>query len=172
MSCEWNIFYYVSLNCLFYSRYLLFYSVTKLCLTSCDPMDCSTPSFPVLHYLPEFAQIHVHWVDDVIQPSYLLSPPHLLLPSIFPNIRVFSNELAFPIRWPKYWSFSFDIIPSKEYSELISFRTDWFDLLAVQGDLNVFSSTTVLDITILLLFVYWSLSINIAKLFIMLKSWL
>ena len=97
-------------------------------------MDCSMPGIPVLHYLPEFAQTHVHWVGDAIQPSHRLSPP-LLLASIFPSIRVFSNELALCIRWPKYWSFSF-VSPSNEYSGLISFRMDWFDLLAVQGTLK------------------------------------
>ena len=90
-------------------------SVAK-CPTFCDPMDCRTPSFPVLHYLPEFAQTHVHWVGDAIQPSHPLSPL-LLLPSIFLIIRVFPNELALWIRWPKYWSFS--ISPSNEYSGLI-----------------------------------------------------
>ena len=86
-------------------------------------MNCSTPGFPVLQHLPEFAQTHVHWVGDIIQPSHPLSPL-LLLPS---------DELALCIRWPKYWSFSFSISPSNEYSGLISFRIDWFDLLAVQG---------------------------------------
>ena len=96
-----------------------------------DPMDCSTPGFPVLYHLSEFAQTHVHRVGDAIQPSHpLLSP--LLLPSIFPSIRVFSNESALCITWPKYWSFSFSISPSNEYSGLISFRIDWFDLLAVK----------------------------------------
>ena len=103
-------------------------------LNLCDPMDCSTPGFPVLHYLPEFAQTHVHWVGDAIQPSHPLSPL-LLLPSVFPILRVFSNELALCIRWPKYWSFSFSISPSSEYSGLISFKIDWFDLL-VQGTLK------------------------------------
>ena len=88
-------------------------------------MDCSMQVFPVLHHIPEFAQTHVHWVGDVIQPSHpLLSP--LLLPSIFPSIRIFSNESALRIRWPKYWSFSFSISPSNEYSGLISFWIDWF----------------------------------------------
>ena len=93
-------------------------------------MDCSTPGFPVLHCLPEFYQTHVHRVSDAIQPSYPLSP--LLLPSIFPSIRVLSNESVLRIRWPKYWRFSFSISASKEYSGLVSFRTDWFHLLAVQ----------------------------------------
>ena len=98
-------------------------------------MDCSTPGFPVHHPLPKRAQTHVHQVGDVIQPSYLCRPL-LLLPSIFPNIRVFSNESVLYIRWPKYWSFSFSISPSNEYSGLISFRIDWLDLLAVQGTLK------------------------------------
>ena len=105
--------------------------VPSLSCTLCDPMNCSTPSFPVLHYLPELAQTPVHWVGDAIQPSHPLSSL-LLLPSTFPSIRVFSNESALGIRWPKYWSFSFSISPSSEYQRLISFRIDWFDLLAVQ----------------------------------------
>ena len=98
-------------------------------------MDWSMPGFPVGHQLPELAQTHVHWVDDAIQPSHPLlspSPP----PSIFPSVRVFSNESILPIGWPKYWSFSFSISPSNEYSRLISFRIDWLDLLAVQGTLK------------------------------------
>ena len=101
----------------------------------CDPMDCSMPGFPVLHYLPEFAQMHTHWVDDAIQPSHPLSPPSLL-PSIFPSIKVFSNESGLCIRWPKYWGFSFSINSSSEYSGLISFRMHWLDLLAIQGTLK------------------------------------
>ena len=93
------------------------------------------PGFPVLHYLLELAQTHVHWVSDDIQPSHLY---HLLipLPSVFPRIRVFSNKLVLDIKWPKFWSFSFSINPSNEYLELISFRIDWFNLLAVQGTLK------------------------------------
>ena len=108
-------------------------SIAKLCPALCNSMDCSTPAFPVLHCLPEFAQIHVHWL---VMLSNHLSPfcPHLLLPSIFPSIRVFSNELAIRIRWPKYWRFS--ISPSNEYPELSSFRIRWFDLLAVQRTLT------------------------------------
>ena len=94
-------------------------------------MDCSTSGFPVLHHLPEFAQSHVHWVYDAIQSSHPLSPP-LLLPSVFPSIRVFSNESALCVRW----SFSFSISSSSEYSGLISFRIDCFDLLSVQGTLK------------------------------------
>ena len=97
-------------------------------------MDCSTPGFPVLHYLLEFAQTYVHWVDDAIPPSHPLSPPS---PPAFnlSSIKDFPYELAFCIRWPKYWSlsFSFSISPSNECSGLISFKIDWFDLLALQG---------------------------------------
>ena len=98
-------------------------------------MDCSTPSFPVYHQLPELAQTPVHWVSDAIQPSHPLSS---LSPSAFKfsRIRVFSNESVLCIRWPKYSSFSFGISPSNEYSGLISFRMDWLDLLAVQGTLK------------------------------------
>ena len=97
-------------------------------------MNCSMPGLPVHHQLLEFTQTHVHWVGDAIQPSHLCCP--FLLPSIFPSVRVFSNESALCIRWPKCWSFSFSINPSSEYSGLISFRMDWLDLLAVQGTLK------------------------------------
>ena len=97
-------------------------------------MNCSTPTFPVIHHLPELAQTHVHWVGDAIIPSHPLLA--LILPSIFPRIRVYSKELALSIKWPKYWSFSFSISPSNEYSGLISFGIDWFDFLAVQGTLK------------------------------------
>ena len=99
-------------------------------------MDCCLPDLPVLHYLPEFTQIHVPWVNDAIQPHLILCCPFLLLPSIFPSIRVLSNELALCIRWSKYWRFSFSISPSNEYSGLISFRIDWFDLFAIHGTLK------------------------------------
>ena len=98
-------------------------------------MDRGTPGFPILHYLPKFVQTHVHWVGDAIQPSHPL-PPLLLLPLFFPSIRVLSNESTLHVGWPKYWSFSFSIRPSSEYLGLISFRIDWFDLLAVQGTLK------------------------------------
>ena len=113
----------------------LFSSVAQSCPTLCDPMDYSTPGPPGHHQLPESTQTHVHWVGDAIQPSHPLSSPSL--PAlIFPTIRVFLNKSAFRIRWPKYWSFSFSISPSNEYSGLISFRMDWLDLLAVQGTLK------------------------------------
>ena len=112
-----------------------FSSVAQSCPTLCDPMDSSTPGFPVQHQLKEPTQTPVHQVGDAIQPSHPLYP--LLLPlSIFPSIRVFSNELAFRIRWPKYWSISFSISPPREYSGLISSRIYWFDLLAVQRTLQ------------------------------------
>ena len=109
--------------------------LTQLCPTHWDSVDCSTPGLPVHHQLPELTQIHVHWVSDAIQLSHPLSSP-LLPSSIFPSIRVFWNESVLPIRWPKYWSFSFTISPSNEYSVLISFRRDWLGLLAVQGTLK------------------------------------
>ena len=97
-------------------------------------MDCSTPGSSVLHYLPEFAQIHVHWVGDA--KHLILCCPLLLLSSIFPSIRGFSNELSLHIRWPKYWSFSFSNSHSNEYSGLVSLRVDGFDLLALQATLK------------------------------------
>ena len=112
-----------------------FSSVTQSCLTLCDPMDYSMTGLSVHHKLPEFTQTHVHQVGDAIQPSHPLSSPSPPT-SIFPSIRVFSNESVLHIRWPKYWNFSFNISPSDEYSGLISFRMDWLDLLAVQGTLK------------------------------------
>ena len=99
-------------------------------------MNCSTPGPPVHHQLLEFTQTHILRVGDAIQPSHPLSYPFFLLPSIPPSIRVFSNESALRMRWPKYWSFSFSISPSNEHPGLISFRMDWLDLLAVQGTLE------------------------------------
>ena len=99
-------------------------------------MDCSTPGLPVHHQLPEFTQTHVHWAGDAIQPSHSLSSPSPPTFNLSQHQRVFSNESALRIRWPKYWSFSFSTSPSNEYSGLISFRMDWFDLLAVQGILK------------------------------------
>ena len=104
-------------------------------------MDCSTPGFPVHHQLPRLTQTHVQQVgyesDQPVPSNYLiLCHPLLLLPSMFPSIRVFSNESLLCIRQPKYCSFSFSISPSNKYSGLISFRMDWLDLLAVQGTLK------------------------------------
>ena len=108
------------------------------CLTThslWDHMDCSTPGFTVLHCLQSWLKLMA--IESVMPSNHLiLCCPLLLLPSIFPSIRVFSNESVLHIRWPKYWSFSFSISPSNEYSGLISFRIDWFDLLAVQGTLK------------------------------------
>ena len=117
-------------------------SVTRLCPTLCNPMDCSMPGFPVHHQLPEPTQTHVSHVGDAIQPSHPLSSPS---PPTF-NLsqhRVFSIESVFRIKWPNYWSFSFSISPSSEYSGLISFRIDWLDLLESKGLSRVFSNTTV-----------------------------
>ena len=114
---------------------LVFCSLAKSCLTLCNPMDCCTPGFPVLHYLLEFGQTHVPWVSGAIQPSHPLSPL-LLLPPIFLSIRVFSNESTLCLRWPKYWIFSFNISPSNEPSGLISFRMDWLGLPVVHGTLK------------------------------------
>ena len=109
-------------------------SVAQSCPTLCNPMDCSMPGFPVLHHFLELAQTHI----ELVMPSnhLILCRPLLFPPSIFLSIRVFSKESALRIRWPKYWSFRFNISPSNEYSGLISFRMDWLDLLAVQGTLK------------------------------------
>ena len=113
-----------------------FSSITQSCLTVWDPMDYSKPGFPVHHQLMS--------IESVMPPSHLILCRSLLvLPSIFPRIRVFSNESVLCIRWPKYWSFSVSISPSNEYSGLISFRTDWLDLLVVQGPLKSFPNPTV-----------------------------
>ena len=112
-----------------------FSSVTQSCPTFCNPMNRSTPGLPVYHKLPELIQTHVHQVGDATQPSHPLSSPFPPAP-VPPSIRVFSNESVLRMRWPKYWSFSFSISPSSEYSGLISFRMDWLDLLAVQGTLK------------------------------------
>ena len=111
-----------------------FSSVAQSCLTLRDPMDCITPGFPIHHQLQEIAQTYINLVGDAIQHLLLCRP--LLLPSIFPSIRVFSSESVLHIRWPKYWNFSFGINPFNEYSGLISFRIDWFDIFAVQGILK------------------------------------
>ena len=109
--------------------------VAQSCPTLCDSMDCSTPGLPVFHCFLDFAQScpSSRWCHLTI--SFCLP---LLLPSIFPRIRIFSNESVLCIRWPKYWTFSFRISPSNEYSGLISFRIEWVDLLVVQGSLKSF----------------------------------
>ena len=119
-----------------------FSSVTQWCPTLCNPMDCSTPGLPVHHQLPEFTQTQVH--KSVMPSSHLILCRPLLSPPIPPSIRVFSNESTLRMKWPKYWSFSFSIIPSKEIPGLISFRMDWLDLLLQSKGLSrVFSNTTV-----------------------------
>ena len=122
---------------MYYTKYLhcwCCFSVIKSCPTLCDQMDCNMPGSSVLHYLLALAQIHVHCVGDAIQPSHPLPAATSL--SILPSIRVFSNAMTFCIRRPKYWSFSLRNGPSNEYSGLISFRIDWFNLHAVQGTLK------------------------------------
>ena len=108
-------------------------------------MDCSTPHFPVLYYLPEFAQTHVHWVNDELQPSHPLQHPSLPALSLSQHwdllqwvscLHQVAKILELHLQWPKYWSFTFSISPSNDYSGLISFRIDWFDLFVVQGTLK------------------------------------
>ena len=112
-----------------------FSSVAQSCPTLCNPMNRSTPGLPVHHQLPEFTQAHAHGVGDAIQPSHPLSPPS---PPAFNLSQQWglSSESTLPIRWPKYWSFSFSISPFNEHPGLISFRMDWLDLLAVRGTLK------------------------------------
>ena len=119
-----------------------FSSVTQSCPTICDPMDCSTPGLPVHHQLLEFTQT---MSTRSVMPSnhLILCHPFLLPPSIFPRIKVFSNESVLCIRWPKDWSFSFSISPSKEYSRLISFRIACLIFSQSKGLSRVFSNTTV-----------------------------
>ena len=126
---------YFSLSLSLRSVSAKFSSVAQSCPTLCSPMDCSMPGLPVHHQLQELTQTHVHWVSDATQPSYPLSspsPPAVNLSQHRGLLRWASSS----IRWPKYWSFSFNISPSNEYSGLISFRTDWLDLLAVQRALK------------------------------------
>ena len=107
-------------------------SVSKSCLTLCNPLDYSTSGFPVHHHLLEFAQTHVYWVGDTILTVSSSAAPFSFCLQSFPASGSFPMNWLICIRWPKYWSFSFSISPSIEYSGLISFRTDWFDLCAVQ----------------------------------------
>ena len=122
----------------FFGTQLSFSSVSSFaqsCLTLCDPMNRSTPGLPVHHHLPEFTRLV--FIESVMPSSHLiLCRPLLLLPLIPPSIKIFSNESTLHMRWPKYWSFSFSIIPSKEIPGLISFRMDWLDLFAFQGTLK------------------------------------
>ena len=111
-----------------------FSSVAQSCPALCDPMNCSMPGLPVHHQLPEFTQTQLHRLGDAIQPSHPLSSPSPA--SNLSKLQSFSSESTLHMRWPKYWGFSFSIIPSKEIPGLISFRMHWLDLLAVQGTLK------------------------------------
>ena len=125
----------------FYERSSVqFSSVAQSCPTLCNPMNCSTPGLPVHHQLPELTQTHIHRVSDAIH-HLILCRPLLFLPLIPPNIRVFSNESTLHMRWPKYWSFSFSIIPSKEHPGCLEW-TGWISLQS-KGLSRVFSNTTV-----------------------------
>ena len=129
---SWSIYTHVYNFMFWFYCFVVVQSLTSR-LTLCDPMNCSTPGFPVLPISRSLLKL---MSTESVMPSnhLILRHPLLLLPSIFPSIRVFSNESALCIKWPKYWSFS--INPSNEYSGLISFRIDWFDLLAVQWTLK------------------------------------
>ena len=127
-----NIFKIILLSGFFFYSSVQFSSVAQSCPTLFDPVNCSTPGLPVHHQFPEFTQTHVHRVGDAIQPSHPLSSPSSPAPNPSQH-QVFSNESTLCMRWPKYWSFSFSISPSKEHPGPISFRMDWLDLLAVQG---------------------------------------
>ena len=133
LHCRWILYQMSTREAL--KMVVQFSSVTQSCPALCDPMNRSTPGLPVHYQLLDFTQIHVHGVSDAIQPSHPLSSPLLISP-IPPSIRIFSNESTLCVRWSKYWSFSFSIIPSKEQPGLISCRRDWLDLLAVQGTLK------------------------------------
>ena len=128
----WNVSTKETSDLLFCTYSVQFSSVTQSCLTLCDPMNCSKPGLPVHHQRPEFLKLMS--IKMILPSSHLiLCRPLLLLPSIFPSIRVFSNESTLRIRWPKHWSFSFSISPSNEHPGQISFRMDWLDTLAVKG---------------------------------------
>ena len=123
---------YIIFHSIFFWLLIQFSSVTQSCPILCDPRNRSTPGLPVHHQLPEFIQTHV--IESVMPSSHLiLCRPLLLLPPIPPSIRVFSSESTLRMRWPEYWSFSFSLSPYNEHPGLISFRMDWLDLLAVQG---------------------------------------
>ena len=123
-------------DCHFHFHSAQFSSVAQSCPTLCDPMNHNTPGLPVHHHLPELTQTHVQRVSDAIQPSHPLSSPSPPAHNPSQHQNLFSNDSTLRMRWPKYWSFSFSIIPSKEIPGLISFRMDWLDLLAVQGILK------------------------------------
>ena len=124
-----------SSNVLWSTGSVQFNSVAQSCLTLCDPADCSTPGFPVHQELPELTQNHVYWVSDAIQTSHPLSSPSPPALNLSQHQGLFQWVSSLH-QWPKYWSFSFSISPSNEYSGLISFRMDWLDLLEVQGALK------------------------------------
>ena len=134
-------------------------SVTKSCSTLCSRKDCSTPDLPVHHQLLELTQTHVHWVGNGIH-HIILCRPLLLLPSIFPIIRGFSNEAVLHIRWPAYRSFSFNTSPSNEYSGVISLRMDWLDLLTVQGILQSLLQHHSLKVSILWCLVFFMVQLS------------
>ena len=123
-------------TCISFKIYLPFqFSSAQLCLTLCDAVDCSMPSLPVHHQLPEVLKLVS--IESVMPSNHLIfCRSLLLLPSIFPSIRIFSRESVLCIKWPKYWSFSFNFSPSNECSGLISFRMGWLNLLAVQVTLK------------------------------------
>ena len=126
-----------------YNEWLQFSSVTQSCPTLCNPMKCSTPGILVHHQLLELTQTHVNWVSDAISNHLILCCPPLLLPSIFPNIRVFSDESALHMRWPKYRSFSFSVSPSNEHPDWSPLGwTGWISLQS-KGLSRVFSNITV-----------------------------
>ena len=157
-----------------YMQGILLFSCSAVS-TLCDPMDCSTPGIPVLHQFPESAQTHVHWVTDAIQPSHPLLPPSPLALN-FSQHQGLSSESALHIRWPKYCIFSFSISPSNEYSELITFRIDWFDLLAVQGTLKSLLHPSVLSLlygpTLTSIRDYWKKLLGVYTFIIVISSWL
>ena len=121
-----------------FTLFICYFSVAKSCLMLCDPMDCSKTGFASLSFTVSQSLLKLISSESVMPSNHFILCCQLLLflPSIFPSIRVFSNGLALCIRWPMYWNFSFSISPSNKYSGLISFRIDWFDLLAVQGTLE------------------------------------
>ena len=142
LHCRWILFQ-LNYQGIPWAYSIQFSSDTQSCLTLCNPMNHSTPGFPVHHQLPELAQTHGHKVSDAIQTSHPQSPPLSSCLQSFPASGSFPMSVL-RIRWPKYWSFSFNISPSNEHPGLISFRMDWLDLPAVQGTLSrIFSNTTV-----------------------------